>query len=170
MSIPLPPGARKPEVGTVMPASAPGPSDDKVVSTDAVNFILQTTLLPEHREDPNIIRWISSYLVCRDAKQAAKEAGLTPKSGENLKRRPDIHAAISAITAQAVVKHGYDAAEVVEKVKEIAFLDPIEFENEDGTFKEHLRDISPEARRAIKKFKAKNIIEKDPNGMDVVVG
>lgn len=160
MGIPLPPGIKKPETD-------PAPS---TVTGDEISFILQSELLAEHREDPNVIRWISNYLVCRDAKQAAIDAGLPAKAGPNLKNRPDIYRAILAITAKANIKYGYDAAEIVERTKEIAFLDPIEFENEDGTFKEHLKDIAPEARRAIKKFKAKNIYEKDPNGMDVVIG
>lgn len=68
------------------------------------------------------------------------------------------------------MKHGYDASQVVARVKEMANFDPAELENEDGSFVESLRKLSFETRMAIKKFKAKNIYEKDPNGMDVVVG
>ncbi|MFM6929206.1 MAG: terminase small subunit [Bdellovibrio sp.] len=166
MGIPLPPGIKKPE-----PSIGPDEVDEsQKLNEDEVSFILRSTLLREHYTDPNVIRWIHAYIRCREAKQAALEVGLPARAGENLKRRPDIQNAITAITNKAAMKYGYDAAEVVEKVKEIAFIDPIEFENPDGTFKESLKDISPEARRAIKKFKAKNIIEKDPNGFDVVTG
>jgi hypothetical protein len=68
------------------------------------------------------------------------------------------------------MKFGFNAEEVVERIKEIANHDPIEFENPDGTFKLHMKDIAPESRRAIKKFKAKNFYEKDPNGMTYLAG
>jgi len=69
-----------------------------------------------------------------------------------------------------MTKYGYDAHEVVERVKEIVQLDPGIFENPDGTFKTSLMQIPPEARRAIKKFKCKNIYENDPNGIPRVTG
>lgn len=170
MGIPLPPGVKSEVEVDGQGCSFAEANNSPRVNADEVGFILQSTLLPEHHQDPNILAWINKYLICRDARQAAKEVGLTPSSGEHLKRRPDIYRAITAITEKALIKYGYDAAEVVEKVKEIAFIDPIEFEREDGTFKESLREIAPEARRAIKKFVAKNIYEKDPNGMGIVVG
>jgi hypothetical protein len=69
-----------------------------------------------------------------------------------------------------VQKYGYDAYEVIERVKEISIIDPVCFENPDGTYKTHLSQIDPEARRAIKKFKVKNMYGEDPNGMRTVVG
>lgn len=140
------------------------------LSEDETHFILQSSLLAEHREDPNVLRFIANYLRCRDAKQAAKEAGLTWQAGVNLRARPDIHLAITRLTEKSVMKYGFDATEVVERVKEIAGFDPIELENPDGSFKKHLKDIAPEARRVIKKLKVKNLFETDPNGMKVLVG
>lgn len=67
-------------------------------------------------------------------------------------------------------KYGYDAAEVVERVKEVSNVDPIELERPDGTFKTSMTEINPETRRAIKKFRAKNFYEKDPNGMPRLAG
>lgn len=140
-----------------------------VVSADAVSMILRSELIPEHHEDPNVLKFIMSYVQNRDVKQAAHDAGIHANSGHKLRNRQDIHNAITKITEVAVMKYGFDASEIVEKAKEIAFVDPIEFENPDGTFK-HLKDISPNARRAVKKFKAKNLFELDPNGMRVCVG
>jgi len=137
---------------------------------DETSFILQTTLLPQHADDPNILRFIAAYMRCRDTRQAAREAGLDPRSGQNLRTRPDIHQAIVKLTEKSVMKYGFDASEVIEKVKEIAAIDPAEFLRPDGSYITDMREIPPESRRAIKKFKAKNLYEKDPNGMRVQVG
>lgn len=145
-------------------------SNSPTVCTDEVSLILDECLSPSHRHDPNVVRFILKYLLCRDPRQAAVEIGLHPSDGFSLRRQKDIHNAIVKITDKSVMKHGYDASEVVERVKEIAGVDPIVFENMDGSFVESLRDVPAEARRAVKKFKAKNLYETDPNGMRVVVG
>lgn len=147
----------------------PAPKRDGALTEDETSFILRTTLLPHHHADPNVIRFIAAYMQCRDTRQAASEAGLDVRSGRNLRARPDIHQAITKLTEKSVMKYGFDASEVIEKVKEIASVDPVEFLRADGSFK-HLHEMAPEARRAIKKFKAKNIFEKDPNGMQVCTG
>lgn len=67
------------------------------------------------------------------------------------------------------MKFGFDASEVVEKVKEIAAVDIIEFVNPDGTFKS-LHQIPADARRAIKKIKYKSLTMPDPNGIPVRIG
>lgn len=183
MSMPQPPGFPKPPtIDTTSPSqeSSPkaAPSVGAVVTTGktAVTLtitetqkILNTTLDPEHRTDPNILNFISRYLICRDAKQAAVESGLNPKDGMHLKRHADIHLAITQLTDIAVQKYNYDAHEVVEKMKEIVFIDPIEYENRDGTYKS-LHEMTPEARRAIKKIKAKETWDKDINGMPIKSG
>lgn len=153
MTMPLPPGT--PPI---------------TLSVDETTLILRQTLRPVHADDPNVLMFIERYLSCRDPRQAAVEAGLTPHSGVNLRARPDIFEAIRQLTEKAVMKYGYDATEVVEKVKEIAFIDPAEFERPDGSYVESLRELRPEVRRAVKKFKCKNIYDKDPNGMNVVTG
>ena len=158
------------------PPKIPSPPTPAIITHNGTlnenetSLILRSTLLPEHREDANVLRFISSYVRCRNATQAAREAGLKPSAGNNLRSRPDIHACITKLTEKSVMKYGFDASEVVERVKEISNLDPIEFENTDGTFKLHMKDIDPESRRAIKKFKAKNFYEKDPTGMQVLAG
>ena len=153
-----------------------GPEEAKSIAPpgllgdDAVSAILRDHLRPEHQTDENVLKFIQNYMVCRSRTQAAKEAGLPARSGHYLLTRPDIHAAIKALTLASVTKYGFDASEVVERVKEIAFVDIAEFQNEDGSYKTSLAGLSPETRRAVKKFKVKNIYENDPNGMQVKVG
>jgi hypothetical protein len=194
VSIPLPPGYKAteitvPSVGNApaitptqkteglhnnrtAPPQEPDPKalvkHTKMTIADTTS-ILDLTLIPQHRTDPNVIRFIKNYLICRDVKQAAEMGGLTRYDGENLKRRPDIHDAIAKITDAAVLKHGYDASEVVERVKEISRVDPGDLENPDGTYK-RMRDIPPELRRAIKRMKVKNTYSMDPNGIKVANG
>lgn len=185
--MPPPPGARAPNrrsppsgptpLGHVTPIAAVPAAmtvgsfkEDHKLTEDETSFILKTTLLPEHREDPNVLRFISSYLRCRSTVQAEREAGLKARSGHNLRARPDIHAAITKLTEKSVMKYGFDASEVIERVKEIAGLDPIDLFNDDGTCKENMKDIPAEARRAIKSFKVKNLYETDPNGMPRLAG
>lgn len=176
---PLPPNRQvlpTPEVPTKDPKSAApsiGPEADSPPSgrldEEEVSYIIRTTLRPEYRADANILKYVNTYLRCRDNAQAAREAGLTVNQGYYLKNKPDVHACITKLTERSVSKYGFDASEVVEKVKEVMSIDPIELLNDDGTFKD-LRDMTPEARRAIKKFKAKNIYEDDPNGIPRLVG
>jgi hypothetical protein len=175
---PTPPKSNRtmtPAEAPPQPRAHPKPEDilapkNSRLTDDEAMFILKNTLTPSHFTDPMVLQFIMHYLENRNAHQAAKEAGFTSRQGYYLRTRPDIHAAIEALTAKAVMKFGYDASEVIERVKEIAGLDPIEFENPDGTFKTHLSQIAPESRRAIKKFKAKNIFGEDPNGMKTVIG
>lgn len=161
---------RDPSLGTVMPSITPPAEPSGELTANEMDIILTTTLLPQHRNDPNILRFISSFVRCRNKRQAALEAGLPPHAGTSLYNRPDIAECIRAITDKSAHKYGYDASEIVERVKEVSEIDPVELEREDGTFKTSMREIAPETRRGIKKFKAKNIYENDPNGMKVLVG
>lgn len=185
MSIPLPPGVEAPqtaptdaereqqlrsvrdELAKQNPDFGSGPQlteDQK----DTM-YLLRKYLKPVHFNDNNILRLIRSYLLCRDFKQAAAEAGLEKRDARQLLNRPDIVEAIRRVDSVALMKHGFDGSEVVERVKEIMQVDLLEFEREDGTYK-RLRELSPELRRAIKKIKVRNEFGKDPNGMDVVTG
>lgn len=157
MRIPKPPGASiDVEVG-------------KTIEVDEWGLILDSTLYPHHRDDPTIIKFIRSYLQCRDIRQASREAGIAYVSGKSLRNRTDIKDAIVKLTDLSVVKHGLDTEEIVGKVKEVLDVDPLELTNEDGSYR-LMREIPAEIRRAIKKFKAKNIFEPDPNGIMRVVG
>lgn len=145
-------------------------AENYALTDNETTLILKSNLRPDQYEDPNILAFIQSYLLCRNAGQAGKEAGLAPHVGRTLRLKPEIHACIEALTQKAVMKYGFDASEIVERVKEISAMDPIEFENPDGSFKTHLSLISPESRRAIKKFKVKNLYGLDANGMRQVIG
>lgn len=146
------------------------PVDTAKLTDNETYFIMKQTLRPDQIGSPSIIRFILAYMESRSAPQAAEEAGYPRGKGSYLRSRPEIHACIERLTAKAVMKHGYDESEIIERVKEISFLDPIEFENPDGSFKTHMSQIRPEARRAIKKFRVKNLYGEDPNGMKIVIG
>ena len=162
MDMPLPP----------LPKSKPKPIG--ALTDDESTHILDTCLLPKNRDDLKVLAFIDSYLRCRNASQAAREAGMMPQRGIYLRNRPDIHLAITKLTEKSVMKHGFDASEVVERVKEISEVDPIVFERPDGTYITSLSEIPPESRRAIKKFKVKNLWGErvDPNGIKekIIVG
>lgn len=135
------------------------------------NEALRGILKPEHAEDPHVLRFIESYLICRDAHQAAREAGISRASGDKLLQRRDIFDCIQHLTAKATLKYGFDAHALVQKVKEVAFVDPADLQNADGSFVESLHHLAPETRRAIKSFKAKNTYREvvDPNGIKTKV-
>lgn len=169
MDCPRPPGASPPP-----PKVPPKPVPDvgtgePTITEDEAEFILKSTLYPKHRDDPNVLRFIQNYLRCRNASQAAREAGLDARSGPNLRNREDIHKCIAAFTQKMAMKYGYDANEVVERVKEFVDIDPIDVFGANGNIK-RLEEMTPETRRAIKSFKFKEFYEKDPNGMPVAVG
>ncbi len=161
-----------------VPAPVPkvGPVDERrpKVSAELTDnetaFIIRTTLRPDQQEDTKLLKFIMEYLVCRNTGQAARLAGYTYGQGYSLRNKPEVHNCIQTMTEKAVLKLGYDATEVIERVKEIAFLDPIEFENPDGTYKTSISQIAPEVRRGIKSFKVKNLFGTDPNNMKVVIG
>lgn len=132
-------------------------------------YILKQYLRKDQMDEPKLLRFILSYLGCRNVAQAAREAD-APGRGSYWRGRPEVHAAIEALTAKMVMKYGYDAGEVIERVKEIASIDPVAFENPDGSYKTHLSQVDPEVRRAIKKFTVKNMYGEDANGMKMVIG
>ncbi len=128
--------------------------------------VISSTLKPEHATDPNILRFISNYAISKDVKQAAKEAGLSAIDGRRLISYPDIYDCVSKIANMNARKYGYDAEEVVQKVKEVLEFDPVDlFNPATGGYYEDLNDIPPETRRVIKKLNVMNVYEKDPNGV-----
>ena len=170
MSFPLPPLVNKQPPCPFPTMEEPTSTGAGHVNSDETSFILTSCLIPKHHENPKVLKFIDSYLHCRDISQASKESGYTYHQGRTLRSKPDIHLAITKMTEKSVMKYGFDGSEVVERVKEISSIDPIEFENADGTYKTHLSQIRPEARRAIKKFKVKNLMGKDLNGMQTCIG
>jgi hypothetical protein len=178
MAFPPPPkGNRSPISQTKAVEAGVTPFDNKEpeledprMTDEQVVKILQQTLRHDQLNDPRIIKFVLTWCSTRSNTDAAEAAGFERRLGSYYRSRPEIHKAIEEITAIAVVKHGYDASEMIERAKEIANLDPIEFQNPDGSFKTHLSQIKPEARRAIKKFEAKNLYGQDANGMQIVIG
>ncbi len=173
-SMPSPPGMETP---AYIPPPVETPVEVQDIDTmngklteDEVTMILKQTLIPEHYRDQHVITFIAAYMRCRDTRQASTDAGIHASSGLALRNRPDVHEAITRLTTKSVNKYGFDASEVVERVKEIAAMDPIEFERPDGSYKSSMHEIAPEVRRAIKKFKVKNLFVQDPNGMPKKIG
>lgn len=155
---------------TQAPDPFPTPTGNTRLTDDETVAMMQKYLLPHQYGDAKLLQFIMAYLESRSTSQAAKEALVDYSVGYRWRQTAEVHACIEALTAKAVMKFGYDASEVIERVKEISALDPIEFENPDGSFKTNMSQIRPEARRAIKKFKAKNLYGEDLNGMRVVIG
>ena len=127
--------------------------------------IFKESLTPRHLADQTILAYIIKYVECRHNGQACKSVGITGVEGNNLRKHPDISNAIKKLTHMTIEKFGYSAEDMVERVREVADFDPGCVYNDDGTFK-HMKDLSPEERRAIKGFDCRNIMEKDPNGME----
>lgn len=174
--IPQPPKLNRellPEDLPLEPMPLPPPLPPKPsakLTDDETMFIMRTTLNADHFANDKVIKFILHYFVHRNAAEAARVLGMEKTWGTYLRQRPDVHNCIEQMTTKAVMKYGFDATELVERTKEIAFIDPIEFQNPDGSFKTHMSEIRVEARMAIKKFKAKNIWEKDTNGIAHVIG
>lgn len=135
-----------------------------------VEEIIRLHLTRNRAQDSRIVMFIDQYLLCRDPAQAGAMVGFNKRESKKLLRYNDVYAAIRAVTLQYPEKYNYNADDVVERAKEIADVDPLEFQNSDGSFKENLADVAPEVRRAVKKFSAVNMYEDDPNGMRRIVG
>jgi len=140
-----------------------------LTTTDIINQIISTTLKPIHATDPKVLLFISNYNLCKDIKQAARLSGLHANDGKHLINNKDIYECIQKIAAAGSRKFGYDAEEVVAKVKEVIDFDPVDLVNPDtGVFYEDISQVPAETRRVIKKLTIQNVYDKDPNG--VVIG
>lgn len=132
---------------------------------EQVAKIMRDTLTLRHQQDKVILGFITSFVDCRHVGQASKAVGISAHEGRNLLKYQDINSAISKIASLTVEKYGFAAEDLVKRVEEIAQFDPGCVYNADGTFK-HLKDLTPDERRAIKGFECRNVMEKDPNGME----
>lgn len=140
-------------------------SDNLRYIAEEFNATLREYLKPMHATDVKIAEFIGKYISCRNVLQAAKACGLSPQDGRYLFNQPDIHKCITVLTEKDIVKFGYDAAEVVERTKEIAFFDPVALVKPDGTYIKNMNEIPPEARRSLKEMIVKNVFEEDINGV-----
>lgn len=150
------------------------PVESAKLTDDEVNVILDNTLDDKYREDPHTLAFIEAFVRCKHIGQASEEAGIAPSLGYKIRHRKSVALAIQKLNDRAVIKYGFDGAEIMERTKEIVDFDPIMVQNADGTFKSNFHDMSPEARRNIKKLKAKNIYSQveDINGIKtkIIVG
>jgi len=142
----------------------------RTFTADDLSFICKDLLTEKHYTNPHVLAFISSYIMCRDVSQASKAAGIHGNQGYGLLRQRDVYEVITKATTSMFFKHGVDPQELVQKVKEITEVDPADIFNPDGTCIENMNDIAPETRRAIKKFKVKNLYEYDVNGVKTIVG
>lgn len=167
---PSPPAPTTPQLPSTTSAPSSNLEDQEPQTHDQLlDTIIRTTLKPIHATDHKILQFIANYNLCRDVRQAAKESGLTATDGKNLIQRPDIYECVQRIAAAGARKFGYDAEEIVAKVKEVVEFDPIDLYNpKTGAYYESLDDVPPETRRVIKKLHVMNVYDKDPNG--VVIG
>lgn len=169
MTMPLPDTAVTPSV------SLPTTSDTTVakkpsgkLTENEYGYILDTTLKPKNRKDPKMIAFIESFVRCKNIAQASAETGINKKIGFGWRHRVDIARCIQKMIDKSTVKHGFDGSEILERVKEVVDFDPIMMVNPDGTYKNDLNDIEPEARRSLKKLKVKNLwgdAKPDMNGI-----
>lgn len=139
--------------------------ETKPATVDDVKAVLDQELHPHHRDDPTVLKFINAYLMTRDLKQSASEAGIDKRAAGVLRARRDIWNAIKKITDMTVLKYGLDPNEIVERVKDIAYLDPADFFHEDGRVKTNIHEIPASARRAIKSIKHKTLYGPDINGV-----
>jgi hypothetical protein len=130
-----------------------------------VDAIIASTLSPQHATDPNVIKFIYHFAHCRDEKQAARLTGLNARDGRNLIERADIYNCVQQIAGLSARRFGYDAEEIVERVKEVVRADMAEAQDDKGRFEPILKKWPDELRRAVRKMKVKNVYAKDPNGM-----
>lgn len=144
------------------------------LTINEADFILDSTLKTKHRSDASVIAFINSFIRCKSIKQACGDAGVHYSLGYSIRHRKDVANAITKLIGLSATKYGYDASEIFERAKEIAEFDPIDLMNPDGTYKESLHDIPPEARRCIKKLEVNNLWSKetDINGLDkkIIIG
>lgn len=155
---------------TPKPVEEHVPVDPPQVDED-IMFIMKDKLKAKSFHDPDVVRFIMAYLEYRDIRQAGDAVGLTYRRASSIRRRKDVADCIAEITAQSAVLCGIDADEVVGRVKEMAFVDPARLvDRSTGAAYTNMWDIPAEVRRAIKKFKVKNLYDKDPNGFPVKVG
>lgn len=148
--------------------------DAEELSLNEYCFILDSTLSKRHRKDEVVIAFIDSFIRCKSIAQASAECDIAPSLGYIIRHKADVANAIQKLIDRHTVKYGFDASEIMERTKEIVDFDPISMMNRDGTYKKNLHEIEPEARRSLKKMKARNLYKnvKDINGIlnKIIVG
>ena len=176
MTIPkMPPIPPMPSVpATTVHASATPVEPDGSLDVNEQHFILTGSLTKKHRADPIVLAFIDNFIRCKSVAQAADETGIKYSLAYTWRHSADISECIQRLEDRSHVKFNFNASEIVQRVKEVVDFDPISMQNADGSFKSNLADIEPEARRALKKLKVKNLFSesKDLNGMSqkIIIG
>lgn len=152
MAIPLPPGVRPPT------------EDDKKLTDNEALFIINSCLPHAMQNDPTVLRFIDSYVSCRNVSQAARHAGVNLHQGRKWKNNTFVNDAITKLTMKSIDKYGFNAEEVVERIRELTDSNVFDWFNDDGTIK-HPKEMPPEAQRTVKSFKVKETWGQDPNGV-----
>lgn len=157
-----------------LPPLPPISDRDASLTDNEVSIILDATLKKVRRSDPTVLAFIESFVRCKNIAQASAECGINPGTGYKIRHYVDVSNCIQKLIDKSVIKYGFDATEVMERTKEIVDFDPIVIQNPDGSYKNNMWDIPPEARRNIKKMKVKNLYEQteDINGIkkNIIVG
>lgn len=147
---------------------------DALLYDEEISIIMANTLLPQNRENHNILKFIESFVRCKSIVQASDEAGVNPRLGYVYRHKKDVALCIQRIFDKATIRYGFDAAELVERVREVTDFDPIMLQNPDGTFKSNFNEMEPAARRNIKSMKVKNLYNQvqDMNGIKqkIIIG
>lgn len=79
---------------------------------------------------------MDSYLVCRNASQAARDAGYSPKTAGAYARQvmnaPEVRAALAKAAEKALTKAEVDVGRVIDELKNIAFGNVADFFDAEG--------------------------------------
>lgn len=141
----------------------------RALTVNETDHILKTTLTSENYADPYIIHFITQYLASLNVAESAKACGLKPSQGYNIMRLPDVVAALAKLNQKSVSKYGTRVDSLVRKVEEISEINLFDALNDDGTVKSR-REMPVELQRAFKKFKVREVWEKDINGVETKTG
>ena len=124
------------------------------------------------QDNPRRDRFVQLYLKLGNATEAAKQAGYSAKTaysqGARLLKDVEIQSQLQKLRNKVEDKASVSLAEVVQAIKEIAFLDPAELYDETGAPK-RLSAMSKEARRAVASLKTTTYNEGSGDGVQELV-
>ena len=118
--------------------------------------------------------FVSQYLPELNATRAAIAAGYSPKTaasqGSRLLRNVKVRAEIEAGTAKITEKYGLSAERVLQGIANLAFFDPRDLYNQDGSLKS-ITELGADTAAAITGMHTKEIVrEHDGQGAPKKIG
>lgn len=130
------------------------------------DHILRKHLDPVHYNDQRVITFIRSYLMEYSVQTAARDAMLPVSRCYDLRKSPDIDAAMRALEAKSVSGANFKASSLVRRMEEIVDANIMDIINPDNTCKSK-EQLPVHLQKVIKKFKVKTEWEivKDMNGI-----